>query len=867
MAPDSLLTRLTTGHRQPWLRRLASVVLTLGIVLLVVYALHHALGEVDYQRVLHYMARTPQEALWLAVAASAASYLVLTGYDFSALRYLRLQGRLPCTAVGVTSFMAYTLTNTVGLGVLAGGAVRMRMFTQWGLTPMQVTRLIAFNAVAFTAGLTLYAAVAVLMEAQAVAALAWLPADLLRGGALAVLAVAVLLLVACARGKVLRWGSLQLALPSLPLALRQLLITGADTLFAALTLWFLLPGGDLSWWTFFTFFMLALAAGVISHVPGGLGVFEVVMLTGLGGALSASSLAAALVLYRVVYYLLPLVAASMLMGGYALWLRVASRSGRGAEVARRHPTSLGIAQGLAWVAPLLLGTLTFTAGVVLLVSGAIPASQGAEGLRALHVPEFMIEASHLIGSICGLLLLVLARGIVYRLDAAWWLALMVAGIAFWMTLPKGFHWVELSLLGALLGLLLLSRGAFNRHSSLVAMRFEYGWLVAIAATLAATGWIVYFTLEHEAWSHAQWWQFALDPQAPRGLRAGMLVAIAALVWGSWQLLRRPPRTASGQVVERAPESADSGLDWRRAATRVFHAPDGQVCLHYRVFGRSWVVLRDPEGVQDAWPDALRAFIDTARSDRMRPAFFQRPSARPDLLLDAGLQLRTVGQALVLDLGGPAAPRQPASLPSGVTVELLHGDAVEASDASLLAQLQSISRQWTQAVAATRRRLSPAPLDAAHLRESLVAVLREQGQVVAFATLYADIADAPAQASPQPWQAALTLVRSLPGADAASARTLQLLHGLLPQLSHLGCRALDLGLLPCQAEEGDEASSNWQRTAREVLHHGELFYQLDPAQLPADWIQVRQPRELAAQDSVSGWLVLADLAPVVRRKRA
>ncbi|WP_343292878.1 lysylphosphatidylglycerol synthase domain-containing protein [Vandammella animalimorsus] len=538
---SSLLDWFVRVLYHPRLRRGLSLALTAVVALLVVWALHHALAEVDAAQVLQLMGQVPAQALGYAALAAAASYLVMTGYDFSALKYLAPAQPPPRTAVLVTSFMAYTLGNTVGLGVLAGGAVRMRMFTQWGLTALQVTRLIAFNALAFGAGITVLGALALLVGAQRAAQHTQLPVAAIVALAALVLAAALAFLWCCARLQTLRLGPWQLQLPSLGLALRQLLITATDTVLAGLALWFLLPPSPLTWWAFLMVYMLALTAGILSHVPGGLGVFEAVMFTGLSASgLPATALAAALVLYRVVYYLLPLVAAALLLTGYALWMRLNSRPGRARR--RLHVTGMQIARNIAWAAPLVLGGLAFAAGAVLLAAGARPDNQAAAlALQRWHVPQFWIEASRLLGSVCGLLLLVLARALLERLDAAWWLALLATGLALWLSLPNGFAWYEMAMLAVLLGLLLVSKEQFSSHSSLFAVRLELGWLLALGLVFAALGWIIYFAYSHEDLSHMPWWRFALDARLPPVFRAAMLAAVLALLLGAWQLLRRRER--------------------------------------------------------------------------------------------------------------------------------------------------------------------------------------------------------------------------------------------------------------------------------------------------------------------------------------
>ena len=143
-----------------------------------------------------------------------------------------------------------------------------------------------------------------------------------------------------------------------------------DIAATAAVLWFLLPAGSVGFPTLVGFFAIAIVLGVLSHVPGGLGVFEAVMLIALRDRVPTESLAAALVLYRLIYYIVPL----LLAVGLLVLLEV------------RRGTANAVTQAAVSLAPLLLAAFTLVIGVMLLISGVTPATDEATELLALHVP-------------------------------------------------------------------------------------------------------------------------------------------------------------------------------------------------------------------------------------------------------------------------------------------------------------------------------------------------------------------------------------------------------------------------------------------------------------------------------------------------
>ena len=206
--------------------------------------------------------------------------------------------------------------------------------------------------------------------------------------------------------------------------------------------------------------------------------------------------------------------------------------------------------------PRLLAALTLVAGLWLVVSGVTPFTRDArEVLVALNVPLPLIEASHFLGSVAGLGLLVVARGLLHRLDAAWWAALGLSLVAAVLALPKGIALNEAALLITLAVLLVVSRRQFDRPSSLFAQHLEPEWLVGLAGVLLASLWILFFAYKQVAYSNHLWWQFELDGQAPRSLRALTAIALLSLALGLWQMLRPRASTLARPTAEEIARAA------------------------------------------------------------------------------------------------------------------------------------------------------------------------------------------------------------------------------------------------------------------------------------------------------------------------
>ncbi|HEY5810715.1 MAG TPA: lysylphosphatidylglycerol synthase domain-containing protein, partial [Povalibacter sp.] len=344
---------------KPWLIGLAALV----IAALLAHTLRMLLAEFSYQDLLQAIRSTDSASLAWAILATFISFIALTGYDHSSMRYVGADVSHAVTAQ--TAFIAYALSNTVGLGVLTGGAVRMRLYGAAGVEAGQISRAIAFNAAAFLMGISVVGAAALLWGASAVGPALHLPVWLLQLMGAAILAAAALLLFLCRGGREQRLsGRLRIRLPSVSLALQQLLFSAVDIAATAAVLWFLLPANTIAFPAFVGFFAIAIVLGVLSHVPGGLGVFEAVMLVALRDRMPTESLAAALVLYRLIYYVLPLLLALALLVVHEV----------------RQGTASAVTRAAVSLAPLLLAAYTLVVGVMLMISGVTPATDEATEL-------------------------------------------------------------------------------------------------------------------------------------------------------------------------------------------------------------------------------------------------------------------------------------------------------------------------------------------------------------------------------------------------------------------------------------------------------------------------------------------------------
>ena len=859
--PATPLTPLPTASR--WRDTLSRYRQPFGVaiaVLLFVIALlacRHLLNELDPTALRSALASIAPSHLLAAIGMACVGFAALLTYEWSASRYAAVQLPRPTLAMG--GFCAFAIGNAVGLSMLSGGSVRYRLYSRHGLSAGDITRMTVFASLSLGCSLPILAALATLFDLADAAAALRLPEPLLAAVAGSILLTAAGLVAALRRGRLAeqpfansvltRLGGRLLRLPTMRLSAMQLLISAIDVSAAAAVLYLLLPEAP-PFGAFLVVYLLALAAGVLSHVPGGVGVFEAVLLAAFAGQLGTAPLAAALLLYRLIYIVAPLLLACLIL-----------LAGELRRVLARHQ-AVRAASGLA--AP-VLALLVFISGMVLLFSGTTPSADSRLAELGFLIPHRLIDASHFGASLVGMLCLLLAQGLRRRLSAAWalTLALLLAGSV--LSLLKGFDWEEASLLAVTAALLALFRTYFYRPSRLTELPFSPWHLAASASVLAASVWLLLFAYQDVPYGHQLWWQFALDADAPRGLRAALGSALLLIIVVlPWLLRAAPPAIAlpdsadldqAAQII-RASSQPDGGLALTGDKALLLHS-SGEAFLMYARHGRSMVALFDPIGPPLQRAELIWQFRDLCDRHHTRPVFYQVRAENLPYYMDIGLTALKLGeearvdlQRFDLDSTGKAMKDLRYTWNRGQR-DGLQLDVHAPGDAPL-EELRVISDAWLSGKNVREKGFSLGRFDSAYLARFSIAVIRFQGRAVAFANLLET--DSLELAS-------LDLMRVLPDAPKLTMEFLML--GLLQHYKARGVARFSLGMVPLSGLQPRRGAPLTQRLGAMLFQRGESFYNFQGLRRFKDKFQPDwEPRYMAVPAGLDPLVALADTAALI-----
>jgi phosphatidylglycerol lysyltransferase len=817
--------------------------------------LHHELAAYGYRDITRAAEAVGGAQLGWAIALTALGYAVLPGYDAMALSYIRHPLPLRRTAFG--SFIAYAFSQTLGLPLLTGNSVRYRLWSSWGLSSGEIGGALGFLAFSFAFGMVAVSGAVFLLEPASTATVLGIPLLLLRSvGVLNLALVATYVTWSVTRRRPVTVLGRKVEVPSPRLVGIQLLIVGLDWTLAGAALYVLLPQGHgFTFATFLGVYLIAQFTGLVSHVPGGLGVFESIMVVLLKSYVPPSALLGALIAYRGVYYLLPFGVAVVLLGAHEL-------RPFGHRAAGTLRTFGGWAPRLL---PQMLSGAVFVAGVILLMSGATPEIHGRLAWLGHVLPLGVIELSHFIGSLAGAGLLVLAWGLRHRLDAAYGLTMALLGLGIGASILKGGDWEEASALAIVLAALIPARPHFYRKAALTAEPLERGWVLAILMVVGASIWLGLFAHKHVQYRDELWWRFALHASAPRFLRATVGAVGLLLVFGLMRLLRNAPgriHLPDEPELERAAAvaaaSSDASANLALLGDKfLLFSESGHGLLMYGVSGRSWVALGDPIGDADDQEELAWRFRDLADQHGGWAVFYEVGASELPLYIDLGLTLMKLGEEARVPLTSFSLEGSNRRVlrrglhqmeRDGASFEVLPPAAVP----PLLPELRAISNAWLQEKNTREKGFSLGRFDQRYQSRFPIALVRHHGTIVAFANLWTTLSKA---------KLSVDLMRYTPEAPVGVMQ--YLLTELMLWGRAQGYQSFTLGVAPLSGLDSRALAPLWSRAGAFMYQHGEHFYNFQGLrEFKEKFDPVWEPRYLASPGGLALPRILTNVATLI-----
>ena len=793
------------------------------------------------------------KAILFACLSAIGSYLMLIGCEWSATRYAGV--KLKPSVITLGGICASAIGNAIGLSALSGGAIRCRLYFKQGLTTIDVARMSIFVTLSLGFTLPLLATLAALMNTKNTMLALHLSKNwigLISSGIISLYA-GILIFLYCNRletkpnkdtqlFQLFHWS---IRLPNLRLASYQFVITLIDTVLAGAILYFLLPIQP-HFTTFIMIYILALVAGVLSHIPGGVGVFEAVMLAAFSSEIGAASLTVALIIYRIIYILIPLFIASFLL--------LINESKHLFTMPEVKETETGIAA-------IIMAAAVFFAGVVMMFSSVLPGFN--HYLVNTFIPNKIINTAHLVASLIGVLCLLLAVGLRRRLYSAWVASVILLFLGSICSLLRGLHWIEAGTLLTIAMLLIYFRHAFYRKSRLNVLPFPIKSFAVCFCLIAVLVWLILFIYQDVPYNHSLWWQFELDTRVPRALRATLgsfiLLICIMLYWlfhPALPILNSPKREELIKAHQIILDSAqpEGGLAMTGDKSLLFNESHTAFIM-YAKRGRSMVALYDPIGDNTKRADLIWAFRDLCDAHHLRPVFYQVKAANLPFYMDIGLRTIKLGEEALVDL-------EEFNLSSKGYKDLRYtwnrcqrdGLSLEfyAPGSAPLDELKVISDAWLKNKHSKEKQFSLGSFSKPYLDNFTIATIKFEGRIIAFVNLLE---------TNQHYSASIDLMRFAQNIPKLTMEFLMI--GLILHYKEKGFKYFSLGMVPLSGMQRRRGAPLIQRLGALVFRRGGRFYNFQGLRRFKDKFATHwEPRYMAVPAGLDPFVALIDTTMLI-----
>ncbi|MCX8655976.1 bifunctional lysylphosphatidylglycerol flippase/synthetase MprF [Gilliamella sp. B2894] len=834
-------------------RQIITLLFGLSIFFIALILCWHLLKDINLCDLKNAVDNLSTIAILLACLSAIGSYLMLIGCEWCATRYAGV--KLKPSVIMLGGICASAIGNAIGLSALSGGAIRCRLYFKQGLTTIDVARMSIFVTLSLGLTLPLLATIAALINIQNTMLALHLSQKnvvLISCGIICFYA-GMLIFLYCNRletkpnkdtqlFQLFHWS---IRLPNLRLASHQFVITLIDTVLAGTILYFLVPVQP-HFITFIMIYILALVAGVLSHIPGGVGIFEAVMLAAFSSEIGPASLTVALIIYRIIYILIPLVIASFLL--------LINESKHFFAMPEVKETETGIAA-------IIMAAAVFFAGMVMMFSSVLPGFN--HHLVSTFIPNKIINTAHLVASLIGVLCVLLAVGVRRRLYSAWAASIILLFLGSICSLLRGLHWIEASTLFTIAMLLIHFRHAFYRKSRLNVLPFPFKSFAVCFCLIAVLVWLILFIYQDVPYSHSLWWQFELDTRVPRVLRATLgsfiLLICIMLYWlfhPALPILNSPKReelTKAHQIILNSAQP-EGGLAMTGDKSLLFNESHTAFIM-YAKRGRSMVALYDPIGDNTDRADLIWDFRDLCDAHHLRPVFYQVKATNLPFYMDIGLRTIKLGEEALVNL-------EKFDLSSKGYKDLRYtwnrcqrdglGLEFYAPGSAPLDELKVVSDSWLKSKHSKEKQFSLGSFSKSYLDNFTIAAIKFEGRIIAFVNLLE---------TNQHYSASIDLMRF---AENIPKLTMEfLMIGLILHYKEKGFEYFSLGMVPLSGMQRRRGAPLIQRFGALVFRRGGRFYNFQGLRRFKDKFATHwEPRYMAVPAGLDPFVALIDTTMLI-----
>ena len=695
--------------------------------------LNNQMQGLSYEDIVKALHAIPEYRIALALIFALSYYLLLGGYDIVAFKYINAKAPIKPKEIFFACFISNVLGNNTGYSMLFGGSIRYRLYSMYNVSMLDITKVLFFSAATIWLGLL---AIGGLVFVSSPIEIPGMPISMGIVGYLFITVLLAYIALSVFNSKPRKIFNRTITFPNIKIVTAQILLATADWIVASLTLYMLMPSGEIPYFILLKVFLVAQLLGIISQVPGGMGVFEASIALLLPRAMENPAIIGGLLCYRAIFYFFPLVIALIMFGATEI-LRSVKKVGAAAKIFGKTVSS-AIVQ--------VLSISTFFAGAVAIFSNSTPFNLKEIDTVVSLMPAWFKDVSHFLLSVTAASLLFVSRALQLRIASSYRWALGFTALAIALILVVGEPPLVLALFIILFVALLFSRKYFYRKISVLDTSFNTWWFSAIAGVFVLAVWVGFFINQQDIFSWIKlevFYQNMLsDTDAARFLRAtlGLIVIFAVVaaerVIKNYFKKENPfTRNDIAKIVDSA--SYTYAFEALSFGKEFVVNDEKNSFIMFASQGNSRIVLGDPVGPTDSKSEILWKFKESSERKSAKPVFIGIDHKYREIYSDVGLDIFNIGQEAQVLLKN-FEKRQDSYFENLVKNVESKGFSYEVIPSADFLQYEHeyarIDTEWERNSGYIKRNFVPGIYNPQYMKNFDFAVIKQNGKICGFSVL-------------------------------------------------------------------------------------------------------------------------------------
>ncbi|EHH69307.1 lysylphosphatidylglycerol synthase domain-containing protein [Gluconobacter morbifer] len=646
-APEPEMGAEDRETKQRWRSLLTRAPAVVGLFLLVgaVIVIWRELRHLSLRDIMTSLGAIPDTALLAGAGATVLSYFILSFYD--RLACLHVRAKVSYKRSAFAAFCSYVLSHNLGCAAISGAAVRFRLYRSWGVAPAAIAQIIAFCSATYLLGTLALIGYVLIAQPHAIPILSRLPTILLQLAGVGCWVVLVAYVALSRTRRHIRLGRYEIELPNTGIAIGQIVVSAADMAATALIAFSVLPPlppeAHFGFGTFLAVYLASYTAGLVASVPGGLGVFDSAMLLALRPYLPVPQIMGAILVFRLFYYIIPLLLAGLMFAGHEIFLRGEQVLVSAGQAPKRMRPSQVIRESEADFSVAVATSVQAVVGLLLVfyaLVAPIPPLQTALGAAVSQIADLLL-------TVAGVALVGLALGLSQRVALAWRASLGVLAGCVVLLVLRHAAWEGPVIVALVMLLIAPFRSCYYRRAHLLVAPLTPSMLAPLslwALGLIGVGWVAVQRHLGPIW----WRSMIYDAHTAIGrwfLGVSALCGFYVLWRGMGRArIRFDAWTAENERHYHTLAHALSELGPRRP-TGLLHDETGRAAIPFLRTGEFIIGLGDPAGAERNCVAAVWRLRDLALQEGCKLAFIRVGQSLMAVYNDLGLTVcpdRTAG---------------------------------------------------------------------------------------------------------------------------------------------------------------------------------------------------------------------------------